>query len=301
MCSDLLDRTSESPAHRWIIARHCEVRRASDERWRVLAWPALPALILLFVFFLFPVVRMLGFSLEGGTLDWYAKALGEELYLRVFWNTFEIALLVTLFCLLLGYPLGFLIATTTPGWATLGFIFVLLPLWTSVLVRTYAWMVLLGRNGVFNRMLIDAGITSDPIPLLHNFTGVLIGMVHVLLPYMVLPIYGAVRRLDPAIVAGGRGSRRLELAHLLAHLHPAHAERHLRRLRAGLRAVAGLLHHAGAAGRRPGHHDRRADRAAGARGAELAVRRGAVGGAAGRDLRRLCAGPALHAARRPQP
>lgn len=167
--------------------------------------PALPALILLFVFFLFPVVRMLGFSLEGGTLDWYAKALGEQLYLRVFWNTFEIALLVTFFCLLLGYPLGFLMATTTPFWATVGFIFVLLPLWTSVLVRTYAWMVLLGRNGVFNRTLMEAGITSDPIPLLHNFTGVLIGMVHVLLPYMVLPIYGAVRKVDPAIPAAAAG------------------------------------------------------------------------------------------------
>ena len=168
-------------------------------------WPALPALLLLFVFFLFPVVRMLGFSIEGGSLDWYAKALGEGLYLRVFWNTFEIALLVTFFCLLLGYPLGFLMATTTPLWATVGFIFVLLPLWTSVLVRTYAWMVLLGRNGVFNRLLIDSGITEDPLPLLHNFTGVLIGMVHVLLPYMVLPVYGAVRRVDPAVVAAAEG------------------------------------------------------------------------------------------------
>ena len=167
--------------------------------------PATPALVLLFVFFLFPVVRMLGFSVEAGTLDWYAKALGEQLYLQVFWNTFEIAVFVTAVCLLLGYPLGFLIATTTPGWATLGFIFVLLPLWTSVLVRTYAWMVLLGRNGVFNRWLIDVGLISDPLPLLHNFTGVLIGMVHVLLPYMVLPVYGAVRRLDPALVAAAEG------------------------------------------------------------------------------------------------
>jgi ABC-type spermidine/putrescine transport system permease subunit I len=148
---------------------------------------------------------MLGFSVEGGSFEWYAKALGEGLYLGVFWNTFQVALLVTLICLLLGYPLGFLIATTTAGWATLGFIFVLLPLWTSVLVRTYAWMVLLGRNGVFNRWLMDAGIISDPLPLLHNYTGVLIGMVHVLLPYMVLPIYGAVRRLDPAIVAAAEG------------------------------------------------------------------------------------------------
>jgi ABC-type spermidine/putrescine transport system permease subunit I len=162
-------------------------------------------LILLFAFFLLPVLRMLGMSLEDGTLDWYAKALGEDLYLRVYWNTFQIALLVTAVCLVLGYPLGFLLATTTPLWATVGFIFVLLPLWTSVLVRTYAWMVLLGRNGVFNRWLIAAGVVDDPLPLLHNFTGVLIGMVHVLLPYMVLPIYGAVRRLDPAIVAAAEG------------------------------------------------------------------------------------------------
>lgn len=167
--------------------------------------PALPALLLLFVFFLFPVVRMLGFSLEGGTLDWYAKALGESLYLQVFLNTFEIALWVTLICLVLGYPLGFLLATTTPGWATLGFIFVLLPLWTSVLVRTYAWMVLLGRNGVFNRMLLDTGLIADPLPMLNNFSGVLIGMVHVLLPYMVLPVYGAVRRVDPALVSAAEG------------------------------------------------------------------------------------------------
>ncbi len=167
--------------------------------------PAVPALLLLFFFFLFPVVRMLGYSVEGGSFEWYAKALGEGLYLQVFWNTFEIALFVTAICLLLGYPLGFLLATTTPFWATLGFIFVLLPLWTSVLVRTYAWMVLLGRNGVFNRLLVQSGLIADPLPLLNNFTGVLIGMVHVLLPYMVLPIYGAVRRVDPALISAAQG------------------------------------------------------------------------------------------------
>lgn len=182
----------------------------SDTRRRVMSRsagfrPALPALILLSVLFLFPVARFLAFSVEAGNFDWYAQALGKELYLRVLWDTFVIAALVTFFCLLLGYPLGFLIATTTPFWATVGFVFVLLPLWTSVLVRTYAWMVLLGRNGVFNRMLIDVGVITEPLPLLHNFTGVLIGMVHVLLSYMVLLIYGAVRRLDPAIVQAAQG------------------------------------------------------------------------------------------------
>ena len=186
------------------------------------------------------------------------------------------------FCLLLGYPLGFLIATTTPAWATLGFIFVLLPLWTSVLVRTYAWMVLLGRNGVFNRWLIDGGIISDPLPLLHNFTGVLIGMVHVLLPYMVLPIYGAVRRLDPGPRRRGPRAGRLGLAHLLAHLPAAHPERHLCRRVLVFVLSLGFFITPGPAGRRPGDHDRRADRAAGARDAELAVRRGALGRAAGR-------------------
>jgi hypothetical protein len=106
MCSDRLKGARSLRCG----AGSCRVTGAARSRLGFL--PALPALILLFVFFLFPVVRMLGFSVEGGTLDWYAKALGEQLYLRVFWNTFEIALLVTVFCLLLGYPLAFLIATT---------------------------------------------------------------------------------------------------------------------------------------------------------------------------------------------
>jgi ABC-type spermidine/putrescine transport system permease subunit I len=187
-----------------MFSRAISSRAMSSKAWTG-ALPAVPALILLFCFFLFPVVRMLGFSVEAGSFEWFAKALGEGLYLRVFWSTFEIAILVTLFCLLLGYPLGFLMATTTPGWATVGFIFVLLPLWTSVLVRTYAWMVLLGRSGVVNSTLVKTGIISEPLPLLYNLSGVLIGMVHVLLPFMVLPIYGAVRRVDPAIVAAAEG------------------------------------------------------------------------------------------------
>ena len=168
-------------------------------------FPAVPALLLLGVFFLFPVIRMLGFSIETGNLDWYAKALGEGLYLRVFWNTFEIALFVTFFCLLLGYPLGFLIATTTPFWATMGFIFVLLPLWTSVLVRTYAWMVLLGRNGIINRILIDSGLMTEPLRLLNSQMAVILGMVHVMLPFMILPIYSAVGRIDPDLPKAARG------------------------------------------------------------------------------------------------
>ena len=117
---------------------------------------------------------------------------------------------MTFCCLLLGYPVAFLLATTTPLWRTLGFAFVMLPLWTSVLVRTYAWMVLLGRNGIINRILIDSGMIDEPLPLL-NSDGVMLGMVHVMLPFMILPIYSArdAHRSGPA--EGGprpRGVRR---------------------------------------------------------------------------------------------
>ena len=129
--------------------RRLEAAR-SDERRALL--PALPALILLLCFFLLPGRAHAGLQRRGRHARLVRQGAGRAGSIcRCFWNTFEIALLVTALCLLLGYPLGFLLATTTPVWATLGFIFVLLPLWTSVLVRTYAWMVLLGRNGVFNR------------------------------------------------------------------------------------------------------------------------------------------------------
>src|SRR6476660_9494481 len=164
----------------------------------------LPALLLLTLLFMLPLLRLFSLSFAGG-FGWYEKALTGGLYTAVLYRTFEIAGIVTFFSLVIGYPVAFLLATTTAKWRAIGFACVMLPLWTSVLVRTYAWMVLLGRNGVFNRWLIDGGIIGDPLPLLHNFTGVLIGMVHVLLPYMVLPIYGAVRRLDPAIVAAAQG------------------------------------------------------------------------------------------------
>ena len=81
----------------------------------------------------------------------------------------------------------------------------MLPLWTSVLVRTYAWMVLLGRNGIINRMLIDSGLLDAPLPMLNSKMAVILGMVHVMLPFMILPIYSAVTRIDPDLPKAARG------------------------------------------------------------------------------------------------
>jgi putative spermidine/putrescine transport system permease protein len=167
-----------------------------------LTWPAL---LLLMVLFVLPLARLFALSFEEGHLEWYEKALTGGLYTTILLRTFEIAATVTLCCLTIGYPVAFLLATTTPAWRTIGFAFVMLPLWTSVLVRTYAWMVLLGRNGIINRLLIDSGLMEQPLPMLNSKMAVILGMVHVMLPFMILPIYSALTRIDPDLPKAARG------------------------------------------------------------------------------------------------
>jgi len=161
-------------------------------------WLLVPALAWLGVFFVYPIGRLFYASLFTPTLSLgnYAKLGGSPIYLKVFVNTFEISATVTLIALLLGYPLAFLLATAGRRAAGLMLIGIVLPLWTSVLVRTYAWMVLLGRRGLVNEGLQTIGLTDAPLPLLYNRLGVTIGMVHVLLPFMVLPIYSVMKGID---------------------------------------------------------------------------------------------------------
>lgn len=176
--------------------------------WSPHSGPALLAaapLLFLLVFFLYPVFRLMLLSVEGGTTAHFEKALTDGLYVAVLLRTLEIAAYVTVLCLVLGYPFAYFLATATPFWATIGFVFLLLPFWTSILVRTYAWMVILGRNGIINRFLLDTGLVSDPIPMLNNLAGVLVGMVHVLLPYAVFPLYSAMRRVDPGLLLAAEG------------------------------------------------------------------------------------------------
>ena len=119
---------------------------------------------------------------------------------QVFARTFWIAAVVTIVCILLGYPLAYLISIASPGWAAVMMTAVLLPFWTSLLVRTSAWVVLLQTDGVVNRALQWLGLTSTPLALVFNRTGVYIALVHVLLPFMVLPIYSVMRGVKPEMV-----------------------------------------------------------------------------------------------------
>ncbi|RWB69999.1 MAG: ABC transporter permease [Mesorhizobium sp.] len=121
----------------------------------------------------------------------------NRIYVDILLRTFAIALSVTLVCLVMAFPLAYLMANGPPKLARLAFLLVLLPLWTSVLVRTAAWFVLLQDEGLINQGLRYLGITSDPVPLIFNRFGLIVAMVHVSLPYMVLPIYASMKAIKP--------------------------------------------------------------------------------------------------------
>lgn len=120
----------------------------------------------------------------------------ERIFRAILWRTLWIGALATLICLAIGYPLAWLIATAPPRWAPWLLGGVLLPFWTSLIVRTAAWTVLLQREGVVNAALSALQLTAEPLPLLYNRGAVLLAMVHILLPFMVLPIYASLKALD---------------------------------------------------------------------------------------------------------
>jgi len=180
-------------------------RTIARRRETALFMLAVPALLLLGIIFAWPVLRLLSMSVEGGTLANFEKATLDELYLYVLFDSVKIAAMVMAICLLVAYPVAFWLSRAGRWGVAIGMFALLLPFWTSVLVRTYAWLVLLGRNGVVNRWLRDAGLIEAPLPLLHNTAGVLIGMVHVLLPYMVFPIYASLLRIDPDLSRAAEG------------------------------------------------------------------------------------------------
>src|SRR2546426_876807 len=162
----------------------------------------LPALIALGVFFVYPLFGILLRSVykNGYTLESYRQIVGTSVYLMVIGLTFRTAAVVTLLALLLGYPLSYVLATVRPRLARVLVVIVVLPFLTSIIVRTYAWMVLLGSNGVVNQYLLAFGVTRAPLRLLYNQAGVIVGMTYVLLPFMVLTLASVMRGIDPALV-----------------------------------------------------------------------------------------------------
>ena len=180
---------------------------ATESRRRILHVPAnrwallvLPATVFLAVFFLAPLIEMSSRSLTeppGAGLSNYTRFFEQEAYVRVLTNTFWIAGLTTVASLLIGFPFAYLMTIVPGRIAGLLLIAVLLPFWSSALVRTFAWQVILRDTGIINTVLVDLGAVSEPLPLIRTTTGVIIGMSHILLPFMVLPIWAVLRRIDP--------------------------------------------------------------------------------------------------------
>lgn len=172
-----------------------------------------PAFALLTIVFLLPVVYLLQLSFVGTngvlSLEHYARLFQTPLYLNILGNTFKIAALTTLLCLLCGYPIAYLIATTRGRSKTILVLLVLMPFWTSVLVRSFAWLLILGRHGLLNQILINRGLTGAPLDLMYNLATVLVGMTHALMPLAILTMLAAMQNIDPNLTraAGTLGAR----------------------------------------------------------------------------------------------
>jgi len=173
------------------------LERAVRRRYRLML---LPAFLLMAVFFVWPLVGMMGrsFYTDHITLANYANILSQPVYFYVIWITFRMAAYVTALCVLIGYPVAYMLAHVSRRTMNLLLIAVVLPYFTSVIVRTYAWMVLLGREGLVNQYLGMFGFGRAN--LLYNQTGVLIGMTYVLLPLMILTLLTVMRGIDQGLV-----------------------------------------------------------------------------------------------------
>ncbi len=177
--------------------------------WRATALLA-GSLVWLVGFFLFPLAYLLAVSFAErssyGTIEWtlrlanYLRAI-QPLYLEVYWRSFWIALLTTLLCALLGYPVAYYLAMHVPArWKSTLLILVVIPFWTSFLIRTYAWMVILRTEGVINTLLLDLHLLHQPLRLLYTPLAVFVGLVYGELPFMILPLYAVLQKLDPALL-----------------------------------------------------------------------------------------------------
>ena len=161
---------------------------------------AMPAVFIVMVIMILPVgwLFYLSFLSDEGafSLEHYRRMIESKSYARVFLTTFNVSFLTTGICILIGYPLAYFLSQLPSRAANICMLAVLLPFWTSLLVRTYAWLVLLQRKGLINNWAIDMGLWDQPVKIVHNMNGTLIGMVHIMLPFLVLPLYASMKSIS---------------------------------------------------------------------------------------------------------
>jgi putative spermidine/putrescine transport system permease protein len=174
----------------------------------------IPAAALILVFLFIPYINILVISVRvsstsapyapGFTLANFQRALGDSLYLGILARTLMIGLATSLICLVLGFPVAFYLARTATRFRGVLYACILSPLLVGVVIRCYGWVIILANTGLINTSLRDAGVIKGNLPLMYNVFGVLVGMVHVYLPFMILSLLSALQSIDPSLEDAAR-------------------------------------------------------------------------------------------------
>jgi putative spermidine/putrescine transport system permease protein len=164
---------------------------------------ALPAILLVGLLAIFPLARLMASSFGDGFAA-YGDLADSRTFASNLETTFELGVIATVLCVLLGYPVAYLVVTLPASAGRAVLLLVLLPFWVSILVRTYAWTALLGRNGLVNDALLALNLREEPAELLYNRFAVMVGMVHYLLPYMILALYAGFTGIDRTLLSAAR-------------------------------------------------------------------------------------------------
>jgi putative spermidine/putrescine transport system permease protein len=177
-----------------------------DPRTRLAVLMIAPAVLMVGLLYLLPLLRILGLSFteEPGALANYGQLFTSDVIGRVIRTTLRICLITTAITLVVSYVMAAALTLAGPRMRAFMFVLVLLPLWLSVLIRAFAWVTVLRGNGVLNSALIELGLLSTPMNLVRNEVGVIIGMVHYMLPFAILPLYAGMRTIDPRILNAAR-------------------------------------------------------------------------------------------------
>ena len=162
----------------------------------------IPSIAFLAIIFIYPISLFLSkcFFDPGPTLKHLSHLFQDPVFFKVLWITFKISFTVTILCLLIGYPIAYLLSDVSEGARNLLMILVLIPFWTSLLVRTYAWMVILGRRGILNQVLLTLGVFDTPVKILHTEFAVDVGMVQMMTPFMVLSLFSVMKGIDRGLL-----------------------------------------------------------------------------------------------------
>jgi len=178
----------------------------------------LPGLLWMVIFLIVPLLLIIVLSLawrgQYGPVDWGASVreffsrlsldnyarLNDPLYIEVLWTSLRMASVTTLVCLFVGYPVAYFLARSENRFRNLLLFLLLIPFWTNFLIRIYAWMLLLRTEGLLNHALLAIGLIREPLQLMYTPTAVLIAMVYEFLPFMILPLYTSLEKLDPALL-----------------------------------------------------------------------------------------------------